>query len=200
MYTFLKRLLDIICAFTALVLFLLPMVVVGICIYIRLDENVVFKQRRVGLNEKVFTIYKFKTMNNLKDSSGALLPDEQRLTKLGKFIRKTSLDELPQLINVIKGEMSLVGPRPLLPEYLSLYSEEQKKRHNVKPGITGWAQVNGRNELPWERKFQLDIDYINKRSFSFDLKILLKTTLYVLKRKGINQTANCTMKKFTGDY
>lgn len=157
-----------------------------------------FIQPRPGKNEKIFKLIKFKTMNDKRDKLGYLLPDEKRLTVVGKFVRKTSLDEIPQLINVIKGDMSLVGPRPLLVEYLPLYNEEQKRRHEVKPGITGWAQVNGRNAISWEEKFKYDVWYVDHLSFILDLKILLLTIKKVFKREGISSTNAATMERFTG--
>lgn len=157
-----------------------------------------FLQNRPGKQERVFSIIKFKTMNDKKDEDGCLLSDEMRLTNIGKFVRKISLDEIPQLLNVIKGDMSLVGPRPLLVEYLDLYSEEQKRRHEVKPGITGWAQVNGRNAISWEDKFKLDVWYVDNQSFWLDLKILFRTIKKVLFRDGISAQGEVTMPKFTG--
>ena len=155
-------------------------------------------QTRVGLNEKLFTLVKIKTMTDAKDDQGNLLPDEKRLTKLGKFIRKTSLDELPQFINVLKGDMSFVGPRPLLVEYLQYYSVEQQKRHLVKPGITGWAQINGRNAISWEKKFELDVWYVDHRSFLLDLKILWMTVWQVVARRHIAADGHATMPPFRG--
>lgn len=155
-------------------------------------------QRRPGLNGEPFHIFKFKTMRDAFDESGLQLPDELRLTKVGRFIRSTSLDELLQLINVLKGDMSLVGPRPLLMQYLTRYTPEQAKRHNVKPGITGWAQVNGRNAISWEEKFQYDIEYVNKQSFMLDIKILYLTILNVIQRKGISAEGQATMGEFMG--
>ncbi len=157
-----------------------------------------FLQERPGKNEKIFRIVKFKTMNNNKDPKGKLLPDAQRLTRLGLFIRSTSLDEIPQLINVIMGDMSLVGPRPLLPEYLELYTNFQRQRHHVKPGITGYAQVNGRNIISWEKKFELDVYYVKNRSFVLDMMILIKTVKKVVKRDGVNKANTATMSRFTG--
>ncbi|WP_055447251.1 sugar transferase [Lacinutrix mariniflava] len=157
-----------------------------------------FFQKRPGKNGKIFKVIKFKTMNDKKDDKGILLPDAKRLTELGKFVRKTSLDELPQLINVLKGDMSLIGPRPLLPEYIPLYTPAQSKRHNVKPGITGWAQVNGRNAISWKKKFELDIWYVENISFKLDIKILLKTVFKVIKSEGINAVDAVTTEKFTG--
>ena len=172
-----------------------------VCLGLFLAQNgkVFFTQKRPGKNEQIFSILKFKTMTDQKDQEGNLLPDEQRLTKIGKFVRKTSLDELPQLINVLKGEMSMVGPRPLLPEYLALYNEEQKRRHAVKPGITGWAQVNGRNAISWEDKFQFDVWYVENQSFGLDLKILFLTVKKVFRSEGINTAGQATTEPFKGN-
>jgi len=172
-------------------------ILVSIAIFFNLGIPVLYKQKRPGLNEKIFTLYKFRTMRNLSENAKND-NDISRITKLGNFLRKTSLDELPSLINVLKGEMSLVGPRPLLIEYLELYDEEQKKRHQVKPGITGWAQVNGRNSITWEDKFSLDLWYVENRSFLLNLKILLLTVKKVFLREGVNASNNITMKKFEG--
>jgi lipopolysaccharide/colanic/teichoic acid biosynthesis glycosyltransferase len=161
--------------------------------------GVFFTQRRAGKDEVIFKLLKFKTMNDQRNKQGILLPDAERLTALGKFIRKTSLDELPQLWNVLKGDMSLVGPRPLLPEYLPLYNDEQKRRHQVKPGITGWAQVNGRNAISWEEKFKMDVWYVENQSFWLDMKILWLTIRKVLVREGINQDGQATMEPFKGN-
>jgi lipopolysaccharide/colanic/teichoic acid biosynthesis glycosyltransferase len=161
-------------------------------------RSLFFVQTRVGKNEKLFKLMKLKTMTDEKDENGHLLPDEQRLTKVGKIIRKTSLDELPQLINVIKGDMSVIGPRPLLVAYLQHYSEEQKKRHHVKPGITGWAQVNGRNAISWERKFELDVWYVNNISFLLDVKIVFLTLMKIIRSEGISQDGQATMEAFKG--
>ena len=163
------------------------------------NGKVFFTQKRPGKNERIFSILKFKTMTDQKDQEGNLLPDAKRLTKIGKLVRKTSLDELPQLINVLKGEMSIVGPRPLLPEYLSLYNEEQKKRHAVKPGITGWAQINGRNAISWEDKFQFDVWYVENQSFGLDLKILFLTVKKVFRSEGINTAGQATTEPFKGN-
>jgi lipopolysaccharide/colanic/teichoic acid biosynthesis glycosyltransferase len=157
-----------------------------------------FKQARPGKNEKIFKVIKFKTMNDKRDSEGNFLPDEQRLTSIGKIIRKASLDELPQLLNVLKGDMSLVGPRPLLIEYLPLYNQTQKRRHEVKPGITGWAQVNGRNTISWEQKFAYDVWYVDNISFSLDIKIIFMTIMKVFKSEGISQQGQATMEFFKG--
>ena len=158
-----------------------------------------FTQSRPGRNEKIFNVIKFKTMTDECDHHGNLLPDEQRLTRVGKFIRATSLDELPQLINVLKGEMSIVGPRPLLIEYLLLYNDKQRRRHEVVPGITGWAQVNGRNAISWKQKFEYDVWYIDHQSFLLDLKILFLTVLKVIKAEGISSDTSATMEKFRGN-
>lgn len=155
-----------------------------------------FLQKRPGKNERIFTIIKFKTMNDKKDRNGNLLPDSERLTAVGKFVRSSSLDELPQLFNVLMGDMSFIGPRPLLPQYLPLYNEFQKKRHNVKPGITGWAQINGRNAISWEQKFEYDVWYVSHQSFALDLKILFKTVEKVFKKDGISQEGQATAEQF----
>ena len=163
------------------------------------NRKIFFFQQRPGLNSKPFTIVKFKTMRDDFDENGTPLPDEKRLTKIGKFVRSASLDELLQLINVLKGDMSLVGPRPLLMQYLLRYNEEQIKRHQVKPGITGWAQVNGRNAISWEQKFKYDVEYVEKQSFSLDIKILWMTFLNVIQRKGISADGHVTMEEFKGN-
>ena len=158
-----------------------------------------FFQERPGKDEKIFRVIKFKTMNDKRDESGSLLPDAERLTRVGRFVRSTSLDEIPQLLNVIKGDMSLIGPRPLLVQYLTLYNEEQKRRHEVRPGITGWAQVNGRNAISWEQKFEYDIWYVDHVSLSLDLKIMFKTIQKVFKRDGINSDKNAKVEEFKGN-
>lgn len=193
-----KRSFDFVMALSLLLLLSPIILIVGIIVKWGLGSPIIFKQKRPGLNRKPFYLYKFRTMNNKKDSIGNLLPDNVRLTSLGKFLRRFSLDELPQLINVIKGEISLVGPRPLLMEYLDLYTEEQSKRHEVRPGITGWAQVNGRNSVSWEEKFEMDVWYVNNQSFLLDLKILFLTGIKVVNSEGINQPGNATMEKFKG--
>ncbi len=170
-----------------------------VLLYLFNQKNVFFFQERPGKNEKVFKIIKFKTMTDQKDASGNLLADEFRLTKMGKFVRKTSLDELPQLINVLKGDMSFIGPRPLLVSYLPLYDDEQKKRHLIKPGITGWAQVNGRNALNWQQKFVYDVFYVKHLSFTLDFKILLLTIKKVIKSEGINSAGQATTESFKGN-
>jgi lipopolysaccharide/colanic/teichoic acid biosynthesis glycosyltransferase len=193
------RISDILFAFILLIVALIPIFIIIILLYFKHGASeVFFMQYRPGRNEKIFRLIKFKTMNNKCDASGNILPDAERLTSIGRFIRKTSLDELPQLINVLKGDMSLVGPRPLLVEYLPLYNEHQKRRHEVKPGITGWAQVNGRNAISWQEKFDLDVWYVDHCSFSLDMKILWLTILKVFKREGINQAGQATVEKFNG--
>jgi lipopolysaccharide/colanic/teichoic acid biosynthesis glycosyltransferase len=196
---FLKYIFDKLISVILLILLIPLMIVISIALYVNLRENILFIQKRPGKDGKIFKIYKFKTMISKKDKKGEILPDENRLTSFGKFLRKTSLDELPELINIIKGDMSLVGPRPLLVEYLDLYSIEQRRRHEVKPGITGWAQINGRNLLSWEKRFEYDIFYIDNRSFLFDLKILFKTVFKVFKKEGISSESSVTMEKFKGN-
>jgi undecaprenyl phosphate N,N'-diacetylbacillosamine 1-phosphate transferase len=195
---FLKLLFDVIIGLLAFIILSPIFLLVIILLLIFNDGNVFFFQTRPGLNGKVFKIIKFKTMNDRCNSSGELLPDAERLTALGKFIRKTSLDEIPQLLNVIKGDMSLVGPRPLLIEYLPLYNNIQKKRHEVRPGITGWAQVNGRNAINWEEKFEYDVWYVANISFLFDIKILFLTIKKIFKAEGVSSATSATMEKFTG--
>ncbi|HJF83190.1 undecaprenyl phosphate N,N'-diacetylbacillosamine 1-phosphate transferase [Helicobacter pullorum] len=194
-----KPILDFILAFLLIIIFSPIILIVALLIKLKLGSPILFTQERPGLNGKIFRIYKFRTMSDERDSKGDLLSDELRLKGFGKFIRKSSLDELPQLFNVLKGEMSFVGPRPLLVEYLKLYNQEQAKRHNVKPGITGWAQVNGRNAISWEEKFKLDVYYVEHISFMLDCKILYMTFFKVLKRKDISSNTNITMEKFTGN-
>lgn len=195
----LKRAMDLAIAFVALVL-LLPVVLAVACLVrLKLGSPVLFCQQRPGLHGKPFTMIKFRTMAEAVDSQGVALPDECRMTRLGSFLRATSLDELPELINVLKGDMSLVGPRPLCMEYLPLYSSEQARRHCVKPGVTGWAQVNGRNSISWERKFELDVWYVDNRSFMLDVKIMIMTLVSVLKRDGISSDSYVTMEDFKGN-
>ena len=195
---YIKRMLDFILSLIALIVLSPLMIIIGILVRIKLGRPVIFKQKRPGKNEKIFTLYKFKTMTDEKDEQGNLLADEKRLTKFGKFLRSTSLDELPELWNILKGEMAIVGPRPLLVEYLPLYNEEQKHRHDIKPGLTGLAQISGRNAIQWEEKFKEDIEYVNNITFIQDTKIILKTFIKVFKKDGINQEGNATMKKFEG--
>jgi len=198
-YSFIKRFLDILISLVAFIIFLPIFILVLMALFLVNDGKPFFFQSRPGKGGKIFKIIKFKTMNDRKDSNGDLLPDSKRLTKIGALVRKTSLDELPQLLNVLIGDMSLVGPRPLLIEYLPLYNFEQGRRHNVRPGITGWAQVNGRNAISWNEKFNLDVWYVDNLSFNLDLKILLLTFKKVFKSEGINASANVTMEKFTGN-
>jgi len=193
-----KSLLDKILALILLVLFSPFMIITALMVFFKIDKSIFFTQERPGLNEKIFTIYKFKTMSDERDSDGKLLPDEKRLSQIGKTIRKMSLDELPQLFNVLNGDMSFVGPRPLLVEYLELYSDEQKRRHEVKAGITGWAQVNGRNAISWEDKFKHDVWYIENQSLLLDIKILWMTFLKVIRRSDVSSNSSVTMEKFKG--
>lgn len=182
---YIKRILDIILSLIAIIITLPIFLIVGILILIFIGQPAIFRQKRPGKNEKIFTMYKFRTMTNKKDEDGNLLPDELRQTKLGKFLRKTSLDEIPEFINILKGDMSLVGPRPLLVEYLPYYTEEEHHRHDVRPGLTGLAQVSGRNLLNWNDKFQKDLEYINNITFINDVKIVVKTIKEVIERKNI---------------
>jgi lipopolysaccharide/colanic/teichoic acid biosynthesis glycosyltransferase len=194
-----KRIFDLLLSLIGLLLMLPILFVIAMLLFIVNNGKPFFFQKRPGKNENVFSIIKFKTMTDKKDNNGNLLSDAERLTKIGKFVRKNSIDELPQLINVLKGDMSLIGPRPLLVEYLSRYSEEQKSRHNVKPGITGWAQVNGRNAISWEDKFKLDVWYVKNISFVLDLKIFLMTIKKVFIREGINSGSSVSMEIFKGN-
>lgn len=194
-----KRFLDFIIALIGLILILPLFVLVIVGLFFANDGKPFFFQIRPGKNGRLFKIIKFKTMNDKKDSEGNLLSDEYRLTKIGAFVRKTSLDEIPQLLNVLKGDMSLIGPRPLLPEYLPLYNESQRRRHEVKPGITGWAQVNGRNAISWEQKFEYDVWYVENVSFLLDLKILYQTIKKVFKREGITAENSVSAEAFKGN-
>lgn len=196
---FFKILFDITVALIAVIVLSPIFILLILLLLIFNGGNVFFFQSRPGLNGKIFKVIKFKTMNDKRDKHGELLPDADRLTPLGKFIRKTSLDEIPQLLNIIKGDMSLVGPRPLLVEYLPLYNDTQKKRHDVRPGITGWAQVNGRNAISWLQKFDYDVWYIENMSFLLDIKILFLTVGKIFKSEGINSSTSVTMEKFTGN-
>lgn len=195
-----KRAFDI--AVSASGLILSSPIILGASVLIakKLGKPVLFKQTRSGQYGKPFQIFKFRTMTDAKDENGELLSDDQRMTPVGQFIRKSSIDELPQLINVLKGDISLVGPRPLLMEYLPLYNDEQKKRHNVKPGITGWAQINGRNAISWEAKFKLDIWYVENQSFKLDMYIIYKTIVNILQKKDINSPNHVTAEKFKGNH
>ncbi len=185
----------------SMAIFLLPVFIfIALLLKIVTKSNVIFAQKRPGKNEKIFVLYKFKSMYDAFDSNGHLLPDKDRKSKIGTFLRQTSLDEIPQLWNVIKGDMSLIGPRPLLPEYLALYSKSQKRRHEIRPGITGWAQINGRNALSWQKKFELDVWYVDNITFGNDLKILALTIKKVLIQEKINVSESVTMEKFEGNY
>ncbi|MFP3355716.1 sugar transferase [Planococcus sp. SIMBA_143] len=193
-----KRLFDFILSLIALTVLSPVILITALLIRLKIGSPIVFKQQRPGLNNKSFQVYKFRSMTDEKNAVGQLLPDNVRLTSFGKVMRKLSLDELPQLLNVLKGDMSFVGPRPLLMEYLDLYDERQKKRHDVRPGITGWAQVNGRNAISWEQKFEYDVWYVENRSFWLDIKILFMTVMKVSKSEGISQDGQATMTKFKG--
>ena len=199
MYKYIKRLCDLVLALALLVALSPIMIIVAIYLLCVLEEKkVLFVQKRIGRNDKVFSVYKFKSMLDTRDENGDMLPDEKRLTAVGIRLRKYSIDELPQLFNVLNGTMSFVGPRPLLVEYLPLYSERQRRRHEVLPGITGWAQVNGRNAISWEQKFEYDVWYVENMSFMLDMKILWLTAMKVLKPEGISSATAATMEKFTG--
>jgi lipopolysaccharide/colanic/teichoic acid biosynthesis glycosyltransferase len=196
---FFKRFLDFSLSLIGFIILSPIFIIITVLLFFANGGKPFFFQSRPGRNEKIFKIIKFKTMNDKKDADRNLLPDAERLTAVGSFVRKTSLDEIPQLLNVINGDMSLIGPRPLLVEYLTLYNEEQKRRHEVRSGITGWAQVNGRNAISWQEKFRLDVWYVDNVSFALDIKIIYLTLLKVLKRDGINAENSATMEKFTGN-
>lgn len=195
---YIKRLLDILLSGCALVVLSPVLLVVAILVRTKLGSPVIFCQERPGKNEKIFKMYKFRSMTDERDENGNLLPDEVRLTKFGRLLRSTSLDELPELWNIFKGDMSIVGPRPLLVQYLPLYNEEQRHRHDVRPGLTGLAQINGRNGISWEKKFQYDVQYVNGITFWGDMKILILTVASVFKREGISSESSVTMEDFTG--
>ena len=194
-----KRILDVICSLGFILCFWWLYILVAVLVKRKLGSPVIFKQQRPGLNGKIFTMYKFRSMTDAKDKEGKLLSDAERLPKFGKLLRATSLDEIPEFINVLKGDMSLIGPRPLLVEYLERYNEEQKRRHEVRPGITGWAQVNGRNAISWEEKFKYDVEYVDKLNFLLDMKIVFLTIKKIVVKEGISQEGNATMEKFTGE-
>lgn len=198
-YTFWKRAIDVAASALGLVVLSPILLAIALLVRARLGAPVLFRQTRPGLHARPFTILKFRTMRDALDANGDPLPDGERLPALGRFLRSTSLDELPELWNVLRGDMSLVGPRPLLMEYLPLYSAEQARRHDVRPGITGWAQVNGRNALGWNDRFALDVEYVDRVSLVMDLRILLLTVLKVFRREGINQQGSATMEKFRGN-
>lgn len=195
---FSKRLFDLVLSLVLATLLLPLLALLAVLVYIYLGSPALFRQQRPGLRGKPFIFYKFRTMNDRTDENGRLLPDGDRLSGFGSFLRMTSLDELPQLFNVIRGDMSLVGPRPLLTEYLDLYTDEQMRRHAVKPGITGWAQVNGRNAITWEEKFRLDLWYVDNRSFFLDIRIILLTVVRIIRKEGISQEGMATAEKFKG--
>lgn len=197
---YIKRILDILCALAAIIVFSWLYIILAILVRIKLGSPVLFKQERPGLNEKIFKLYKFRTMTEERDENGELLPDEIRLTKFGKWLRSTSLDELPEAFNILKGDMSVIGPRPLLVRYLSRYNEEQHRRHEVRPGLSGWAQVNGRNTASWEDKFEHDVWYVDHVSFAFDVKIIFMTVMKAfVKREGISSETSATMEEFMGN-
>lgn len=195
---YIKRLLDIVISLCGIVVLSPIYLILGILVRVKLGTPVIFKQDRPGKDEKVFRLYKFRSMTDEKDESGNLLPDEVRLTPFGKKLRSTSLDELPELFNILKGDMSLIGPRPLLVRYLPRYNEFQRHRHDVRPGLTGLAQINGRNAITWEKKFEYDVEYVNKLSFALDARIFIGTVRAVLKREGISGENNATMEEFMG--
>ena len=205
MYKYIKRALDFCAALGAIIALSPVLIIVALLVKTKLGSPVLFKQERPGMidgktgEEKIFTLCKFRTMTDERDENGELLPDEIRLTKFGQFLRSTSIDELPEFINILKGDMSFIGPRPLLVRYLPLYSEEQHRRHLVRPGLSGWAQVNGRNTVSWEEKFNLDVEYVEKMSFALDVKIFFMTIMSVLKREGISSETSATMEEFKGN-
>jgi sugar transferase EpsL len=193
-----KRLFDIVVSGLLLIIFSIPLLVLALLVRIKLGSPIFFRQGRAGFHGREFRMIKFRSMTDARDDAGHLLPDDERLPRFGKLLRATSLDELPELINVLTGDMSLVGPRPLLTRYLERYTAEQSRRHEVRPGITGWAQVNGRNNLPWEERFKLDVWYVDHRSLGLDLKILWMTFLKVIKRSDVSQEGHATMSEFMG--
>ena len=196
---FVKRCLDFLLSLAALIILSPVLLLVAILVRCKLGSPILFKQKRPGLHEKIFCMYKFRTMTDAKDADGNLLPDEVRLTKFGKLLRSTSLDELPELFNILKGDMAIVGPRPLLVQYLPRYNERQRRRHDVRPGFTGLAQVNGRNSISWQQKFEWDVKYVEQVSFLMDVKIIAKTVGVVLKRDGISSETSATMEEFRGN-
>lgn len=196
---FFKRFLDILLSGLALIVLCIPMGIIALLVKSRLGSPVIFSQERPGKNEKVFRMYKFRSMTDAKDENGNLLSDEERLTPFGKKLRASSLDELPEIWNIFKGDMSIIGPRPLLVKYLPRYNEEQRHRHDVRPGLTGLAQINGRNSISWADKFRYDVEYVNNLSFALDVKIFFGTVKKVLTHEGINSDNSATMEEFTGD-
>lgn len=197
-YKYIKRILDIISSLLAIIILSPLLAVTAVLVKTKLGSPVLFKQERPGKDEKIFTLMKFRTMTDERDENGELLPDEVRLTKFGKLLRSTSIDELPELFNILKGDMSVIGPRPLLVEYIPRYNEHQHRRHEVRPGLSGWAQVNGRNTVSWEDKFDMDVHYVDNYSFAMDVKILFMTVLNVLKKEGISSETSATMEVFMG--
>ncbi|WP_294799455.1 sugar transferase [uncultured Eubacterium sp.] len=197
-YKYIKRILDIISSLLAIIILSPLLAVTAVLVKTKLGSPVLFKQERPGKDEKIFTLMKFRTMTDERDENGELLPDEVRLTKFGMFLRSTSIDELPELFNILKGDMSVIGPRPLLVKYLPRYNEHQHRRHEVRPGLSGWAQVNGRNSISWEEKFDLDVEYVDNYSLSKDINILFMTVMSVIKRDGINSDNDVTMEEFMG--
>ena len=195
---YIKRPMDIALSLLAIIILSPVLLIVAILVRVKLGSPVIFKQKRPGFNEKIFTLYKFRTMTDEKDENGELLSNDIRLTKLGRILRATSLDELPELFNILKGDMSIIGPRPLLIEYLSLYNEKQKHRHDVRPGLSGLAQVNGRNAISWDEKFDYDVEYVESISFLLDVKLIVQTFFKVFRREGVNKSENITMDKFKG--
>lgn len=198
-YKYVKRILDIISSLLAIIILSPLLAVTSVLVKTKLGSPVLFRQERPGKDEKIFTLMKFRTMTDERDENGELLPDEVRLTKFGKFLRSTSIDELPELFNILKGDMSVIGPRPLLVQYLPRYNEHQHRRHEVKPGLSGWAQVNGRNAISWEEKFDFDVEYVDNYSLLMDIKILFMTVANVLKRDGISSETSATMEEFMGN-
>lgn len=198
MYKCVKRFFDIVSSLLAIIVLAVPMVILAVLIRVKLGGPVLFKQERPGKDGRIFTLIKFRTMTNACDENGELLPDEVRLTKFGIFLRSTSLDELPELFNILKGDMSVVGPRPLLVQYLPRYNEHQSRRHLVRPGLTGWAQVNGRNAISWEQKFDYDVEYVENVNLFLDIKIIFMTVVNVIKKDGISSETSATMEEFMG--
>lgn len=199
MYKYIKRFFDIFSSLIAIIILSPVLIVTAILVRTKLGSPVLFKQERPGKDEKIFTLMKFRTMTDERDENGELLPDEVRLTKFGKFLRSTSIDELPELFNILKGDMSVIGPRPLLVRYLPRYNEHQHRRHEVRPGLSGWAQVNGRNTVSWEDKFNMDVEYVENYSMLMDIKILFMTVVNVLRHDGISSETSATMEEFMGN-
>lgn len=196
---YLKRVLDISCSLGFILCFWWLYILIAILVKLKLGSPIIFEQKRPGLNGKIFTMYKFRSMTDAKDKNGNLLSDAERLPRFGQLLRATSLDEIPEFLNVLKGEMSLIGPRPLLVEYLGRYNDQQKRRHEVRPGITGWAQINGRNAISWEEKFKYDVEYVDKLNFLLDIKIIFLTIKKIIVKEGISQEGNVTMEEFKGE-